>query len=57
MFKFKKRIKSFLRGFLRMNSESFVFYESVYKQAAILEKRLGKAAAYAADLFIRLGTV
>lgn len=29
-----------------MNSESFVLYESVYKQAAILEKRLGKEVAF-----------
>lgn len=29
-----------------MNNESFVMYESVYKQAAILEKRLGKEIAY-----------
>ena len=29
-----------------MNSESFVLYESVYKQASILEKRLGKEVAY-----------
>jgi DNA-binding NarL/FixJ family response regulator len=29
-----------------MNNESFVMYESVYKQAAILEKKLGKETAY-----------
>lgn len=29
-----------------MNNESFVMYESVYKQAQILEKRLGKETAY-----------
>lgn len=29
-----------------MNTESFVMYESVYKQAALLERRLGKEAAY-----------
>lgn len=30
-----------------MNNESFVFYESAYKQMAILEKRLGAEEAYA----------
>ena len=29
-----------------MNSESFVFYESVYKQAERLEKKLGKEVGY-----------
>lgn len=29
-----------------MNNESFVFYESAYKQMAILEKRLGAEEAY-----------
>ena len=29
-----------------MNTESFVYYESVYKQAEILEKRLGIETAY-----------
>lgn len=29
-----------------MNDQSFVFYESVYKQVELLEKRLGKETAY-----------
>ena len=29
-----------------MNNESFVMYESAFKQAEILEQRLGKEKAY-----------
>lgn len=29
-----------------MNTESFVMYESVFKQVQILEKKLGKETAY-----------